>query len=169
MKHLLKNKYKSIVCILLGMFLLTQVSNAYAHFWWGAVARAVFGQAVKQGAKTAVKRQASRTAFGRLATGVNVAGVALPVFAMSGSATASNYSYNEHGAVLLENGYKIYLGRGCEAESELYGKEGQWGWSYSKGFVVALSDGKEITVVEYSRDMLPEFSQEIIDGCRIKE
>lgn len=160
MKNFIKNKYKSIVCILLGMFLLTQVSNAYAHFWWGAMIRTLFGQTVKQG----VKKTASRTAFGHLTTAVNVAGVA-SVVSTSGTATASDYYYNEHGAVLVENGYRIYLGRGCEAESYLYGK-GQWGWN-SQGFVVALNNGEETTVLEYSKNMRPDFPEYILNACKV--
>lgn len=170
MKHLLKNKYKSIVCILLGMFLLTQVSNAYAWAWLlrplvlgGGARAATTATVVRVGGVQATKSNITRNI---VKNGISTA-VTVPLLTFQGSANASSFEYNSSGAKFYENGYLLNIGKSCDTYSSTYGK-GKWGWS-EKGWWVAFFENEDgITAFEY-KENLPKMSQSIMDRCEITD
>lgn len=169
MKNFIKNKYKSIVCILLGMFLLTQVSNAYAWTWFIRPIIGVGGGAsrvatvVRVGGVQATKSSITRNI---VKNGISTA-VTVPLLIFQGSANASSFEYNSNGAKFYENGYLLNIGQYCETYSSTYGK-GQWGWS-EKGWWVAFFENEDgITAFEY-KENFPKMPQSVMNRCEITD
>lgn len=84
----------------------------------------------------------------------------------TGQAKASSFEYNSSGAKFYEQGNLINIGVSCDASSDVYG-DGYWGWN-EYGWGIYLENSEKITTFEYSLDNKPEFTQNILNKCKIK-
>lgn len=99
-------------------------------------------------------------------SGQTLAMATLSSMMYTGQAKASSFEYNSNGAKFYEQGNLINIGVSCDANSPVYG-DGQWGWN-EYGWGVYLENSENITTFEYSLDNKPEFTQNILNKCKIK-
>lgn len=162
----MKTKFQILIFSLLLNIPTIQTVEAHPAGWilrqllMGEIKTTARKTVMSSTGKSMVKKLPKRKgAMGTIATLGSIAGT-------SGAAEKSDFNYNEHGLVIIEEGRKIYIGKSCDAYSSAYGK-GAWGWN-KNGWIVAMEKNGEQTAFEYGIDNLPAFPKKILNNCKIK-